>query len=260
LGACFLGGAAGQPRVHREAAVGLWSTIKKAAKKVWRAAKAVVRVVVRSILTVLNAFTIGVVDLVAGFLGVAPTKRLRLHVCIVWAEPPPQPDDPTIDQLLLAAIERTKKIYKERFKVDVRPYAKTFVQVITEPAPPEVLDFKTSFGEEFGIAGEYFARHLAGWNVIPISLTFPITVFVVRKVIGDDVGYSMLMLTDYVVIDRDALAIDNIAVPHEIGHACSLWHSGSKGNLMFGASPGAGEEVKWFQKNILRSSRHVQYW
>jgi len=241
--------------------VGLWSKIKKAAKKVWRAAKAALwRVAVRAALTVLNAFTVGAFDLVAGFLGLAPTKRLRLHVVVIWEEPPPRPDDPTLDQLLTTAIERTKKIYKERFKVDVRPYSKSFVQVITEPAPPEVLDFKASFGEEFGIAGEYFARHLAGWNVVPISLTFPITVFVVRKVVGDAVGYSMLMLTDYMVIDRDALAIDNIAVPHEIGHACSLWHSGSKGNLMYRGSPGAGENVKWFQKNILRSSRHVQYW
>lgn len=68
----------------------------------------------------------------------------------------------------------------------------------------------------------------------------------------------MSVIGDYVVIDHEGL-IDNVALAHEIGHTCSLWHSGSSDNLMYKASP-AGEKVKWFQKNLLRSSRHVQWW
>lgn len=68
----------------------------------------------------------------------------------------------------------------------------------------------------------------------------------------------MSVLGDYVVIAKEGL-MDNVALAHEIGHTCSLWHSGSSDNLMYKSSP-AGEKVKWFQKNLLRSSRHVQYW
>jgi hypothetical protein len=247
--------------------MGLWSKIKKAAKKVWRAAKAVVRVVVRVVITIVNSLTLGLPDLLLGFLA-WPPKRLRLHVFILSTEPPAGGGDdvtpnaqvvPT--QLVLDAIERTKKIYKKGFNVNVRPYGKAFVEILTDPAPAEALDFKCGIGSEFGEAGEYFAKHLAGWNAIPISLTFPVTVFVVRSVTGGvppPLGCSMSVIGDYVVIDHPGL-LDNVALAHELGHTCSLWHSGTPSNLMYRSSP-AGENVKWFQKNILRSSRHVQYW
>lgn len=73
----------------------------------------------------------------------------------------------------------------------------------------------------------------------------------------------MNVIGDYVVIDREGL-IQNVALAHEIGHTCGLspgrgWHDWTPSNLMYKEAP-AGEKVKWFQKNILRSSRHVQYW
>lgn len=243
--------------------MGLWSKIKKAAKKVWRATKAVVRVVVRAVITIVNSLTLGLPDLLLGFIA-WPPKKLRLHVFILSADAPPGGGDdvpantqvvPT--QEVTDAIERTKKIYKDKFNVKVKPYSKTFVEVLTDPAPPEVLDFECGAGQEFGVAGEYFAKHLAGWNAIPISGTFPVTVFVVRSLKGP-LGCSMSVIGDYVVIAHDGLA-DNVALAHEIGHTCSLWHSYSSDNLMYRQSP-AGEKVKWFQKNLLRSSRHVQYW
>lgn len=241
----------------------LWSKIKSAAKKVWRAAKAVVRVVVRAVVTIINNLTLGLIDLLLGFLA-WPPKRLRLHVFILSTEPsPPGGDDvpPNTqvvpEQLVQDAIDRTKRIYKERFNVNIRPYSTAFIEVITEPAPTQALDFECGISSEFGIAGEYFAQYLAGWNAIPISLAFPITVFVVRSLKGP-LGCSMSVLGDYVVIAREGL-MDNVALAHEIGHTCSLWHSGSSDNLMYKSSP-AGEKVKWFQKNLLRSSRHVQYW
>ena len=240
----------------------LWSKIKNVAKKAWRFVKAVVRVVVRVVITIVNNLTLGLPDLLLGFIA-WPPKRLRLHVFILSAEPPPGGGDvspstqvvPT--QLVQDAIDRTKKIYKERFNVNVRPYSKTFIEVITEPATAEALDFKCGIGSEFGEAGEFFAKYLAGWNAMPISFTFPVTVFVVRSLKGP-LGCSMSVIGDYVVIANNGL-MDNVALAHEIGHTCSLWHSGSSDNLMYKQSP-AGEKVKWFQKNLLRSSRHVQYW
>lgn len=243
--------------------MGLWSRIKKAAKKVWQKVKATVRVVVKAVITIVNSLTLGLFDLLFGFIG-WPRKRLRLHVFILTApgstgggdDVPPQQVVPT--QEVTDAIDRTKRIYKDKFNVDVRSYSKNFVEVITQPAPPEALDFECGIGSEFGDAGEFFAKHMAGWNLIPISLTFPVTVFVVRDLKAGSLGCSMSVLGEYVVIDHDGL-VDNVALAHEIGHACSLWHSGSSNNLMYKSSP-AGENVKWFQKNLLRSSRHVQFW
>ena len=61
--------------------MGLWSKIKGAVR-------AVVRVVVEAV----NRFTVGLLDLVFGALFVWigwPPKRLRLHVFILWSQPPP---------------------------------------------------------------------------------------------------------------------------------------------------------------------------
>jgi len=242
--------------------MGFWSKIKSVAKKVWRVTKAVVRVVVRAVITIVNSLTFGLYDLLLGFFA-WPPKKLRLHVFILTAPTSSGggdvvPAGPVAsEQLVLDAIERTKQLYKDKFNVDVKPYSKDFVEVLTEEVPPEALDFECGAGQEFGVAGEFFAKHLAGWNGIPISGTFPVTVFVVRSLKGP-LGCSMSVIGDYVVMAQPGLE-DNVALAHEIGHTCSLWHSGSSDNLMYRQSP-AGEKVKWFQKNLLRSSRHVQYW
>ena len=244
--------------------MGLWSSIKKVAKKIWRGVKAVVRVIVRVVITIINRLTLGLFDLLFGFFA-WPRKRLRLHVIILSVKST-NPDGgeslvPVVpEQDVAMVIENTKRIYKKLFNVEVLPYSKSFTQVLPEEPPAEVLDFKCSIGAEFGIAGEYFANHLAGWNAIPISFTFPITVFVVRELLEGPSGCSMSVLGEYVVIDEQGLKEDNmIALPHEMGHACGLWHSSTSMNLMHNGPP-AGEEVKWFQKNILRSSRHTQWW
>jgi hypothetical protein len=236
----------------------MWSWIKKKARQIWRGVKAVVRIIVRVVITFINAFTYGLYDLLLGFIA-WPPKRLRMHVFILWDEQPGGGDPlPPIEQVAQEAVDRTKKLYKDKFNVDVRPYSKTFIEKLNGPVPDSVLDFECGLGQEFGEAGEFFAQHLAGWNGIPIALTFPITVFVIRSFKGQDLGCSMYVLGDYVVITRQGL-MENVTLAHETGHTCGLWHSGTSNNLMFRSSP-AGENVKWFQKNILRSSRNVQYW
>ena len=237
--------------------MGLWSKIKGAVR-------AVVRVVVEAV----NRFTVGLLDLVFGALFVWigwPPKRLRLHVFILWSQPPPVIEGgppPPIEQVVQDAINHTRRIYKERFNVNVRPYAPSFIQVITDPVPAEALDVNCGWGIEFSEAGDYYASLLAGWVGIPISLTFPITVFVVRNL--DVLGCSMNVLGDYVIVDREGFETDYKTLAHEIGHTCGLspgpgGHDWTSSNLMY-KEPPAGEGVKWFQKNLLRSSRHVQYW
>lgn len=233
----------------------LWSSIKKAVKKVWRGVKAVVRVVVRVVILVVNSLTVGLFDLLLGFLA-WPPKKLRLHIFILSNQKGPlvNPAD------LTPAIDFARQTLKDKFNVKLLAYSESMVEIIKQPAPPAALDVpcdSDALKGEFGEAGEFFAKHLAGWNAIPVSLTFPITVFVVRDVQGKK-GCSLGPLTDYVTMDVAGVGVAT-TMAHEMGHSCSLWHSKTLSNLMW-PEDNRGNGAKWFQKNLLRSSRHVQYW
>lgn len=235
--------------------MGFWSKIKKAVKKVWQKVKAVVRSVVRIVAEAFGRI-FGIFDLLLGFL-TWPPKNLRVYIFILKDEqgrPIVSPTD------LDPAIAFARKLLKDKFNVNLKAYSKTFVEVGDEPAPSYALEVGCGtdlFGQEYGDAGEYFAAHLAGWNAIPISLTFPITVFIVRDVQGKQ-GCSLGPLTDYIVADPNGVKNPSL-IMHEIGHSCGLWHSGDQSNIMFAEST-RGDGVKGFQKNLFRSSRHVLYW
>lgn len=238
--------------------MGFWSSlknkIKKVVKKVWRVVKAVVRVVVRIVTTIIGA-VLGIFDLLLGFL-TWPPKKLRLQIFILSDQNGPlvNPGD------LTPAIDYARNTLKDRFNVKLLPYSKNMIEIIKEPAPNAALVVSCdsdALKEEFGQAGEFFANHLAGWNAIPISLTFPITAFVVSDIKGK-IGCSLGPLSDYLTISPSGVKSDS-TLAHEIGHSCSLWHSGSQSNLMWPNS-NRGNQVKWFQKNLFRSSRHVMYW
>jgi hypothetical protein len=232
----------------------LKNKIKKALKKVVRFVKAVVRAIVRVIVTVVG-LVLGIFDLLLGFIAFPP-KKMRIHIFILSTEKGPLVNAAD----LTPAIDFARKTFKDKFNVKLRTFGENMIELIKEPAPSAALTVHcdaSAIGEEFGEAGEFFAKHLAGWNAIPISLTFPITVFIVSDVV-DKQGCSLGPLTDYITVDPDGVANPTL-IAHEIGHACNLWHSGTKSNLMF-ADFDRGDGVKWFQKNLLRSSRHVTYW
>jgi hypothetical protein len=235
--------------------MGLWSKIKKAAKKVWQKVKAVVRTVVKVITEVIGR-VLGIFDLLLGFIA-WPPKKLRLHIFILTnSDGNPVVNTTDLDNSIAFA----KKTLKDKFNVKLLPYSKQFVEIIEEPAPAKALevscDFE-AFKEEYGDAGEYFAKHTAGWNAIPISVKFPITAFVVENVVNKQ-GCSLGPLSDYLTIDPEGVKSGS-TLAHEIGHSCGLWHSGTVSNIMF-KNPNRGNGAKWFQKNLLRSSRHVMYW
>jgi hypothetical protein len=141
--------------------------------------------------------------------------------------------------------------------VKVLAYSKNQVEIIEEQAPQSALEVACDGSDLFGDDGDFFAHHLAGWNAIPIALTFPVTAFIISN-IKDTKGCSLGPLTDYVLVDRDGVFVPS-TLAHELGHACNLWHSGTKSNLMYHPDD-RGDGVKWFQRNLLRSSRHVTYW
>lgn len=226
---------------------GFWSSVKNFAK-------AVVRAVVRAVSTVVG-LVLGIFDLLLGFL-TWPPKKLRLQIFILSTSAGPLVDPGD----LKPAVDFARKTLKDKFNVKMSAYGKNMIEIIKEPAPDAALDVGCgggAWGDEFGEAGDYFASHLAGWNAIPISLTFPITVFVVRDIDGK-LGCSLGPMSDYITLDVGGVKSET-TLAHEIGHACSLWHSSSKSNLMW-RNDDRGNGAKWFQKNLLRSSRHVLYW
>lgn len=214
-----------------------WSMMKKLINTTWLVTKAVMRMSARVMITIANHLSLGLPDLLFGFL-TWPEKKLRLHICILSTNPATPDQAPSSSSAQVAskqsvqnAIKRTQRFYKEFFNIKIIPYQKTFIEVIRDPAPTEVLNIRCGICFELGMAGAYFAKHLAGWRVIPLSFTFPITVFVIENLTYPSIGCSMSVLSDYIVIDPQGLR-DELTLAHEIGHACSLWHSGDPTNFM----------------------------
>jgi hypothetical protein len=249
--------------------MGIWSTIKNAAKKTWRVVKGVVRWAVKLVATVVM-WAINIWDFLFGFLN-WPQKYLTLHIVILSKIDPIdmkivpvcQPSD------LQSSIDQAERILRERVNVKLRPYAPQFAQILGGVAAQAALNPSccglTPAWEEFREQGEWYAGHTAGWVTgIPISLRFPITAFVVEDV-QCKAGCAIGPTADYLVIDMDGVnstgpRLNNSTLMHEIGHCCHLphWFVGVQ-NLMW---PGAdrGDETKWWQRNLFRNSRHVTYW
>lgn len=274
--------------ISRTIKMGFWSMIRKIIKKIWQKVKAIARTVIRIIFEIWMRI-INMVDLVFGFMRLVP-KKLHLHVIVLSQLNPIFVPIPTISSVppeefeigkiqtekfltstcsvpvanstdLTDSIDYAKKILKEKFNVELVPHRSEFVHVDTELAPDYALNVGSdtdALDEEYGNAGEFYAGKMAGWNCIrPLGAKFPITVFVVVDV-KDKRGCSLGPLTDYVTIDPGGLQHKSTLV-HEIAHSCGLWHSDLSSNIMFHDAT-RGSEVKWFQYNILRSSRHVLYW
>lgn len=247
--------------------MGIWSSIKKAAKKVWRAAKAVVRAVVRVVVVVVT-IPAKLFDLVFGWIG-WPPKRLKLHIAVLS-----DANGPLLADLndLMPSIELLKKVLKDRCNVNVRPYSSgnereidNWAQVLTKAAPEPALKVHCDLGalwDEFGDAGEFFAKNTAGWvgGFIPISLSFPITVFIVEEV-SEKIGCAVPVLTDYATVAASAIKRkDSSTLAHEVAHRCNLWHVGDKRNLAYHNSDREHPYwLSWWQRNLVRSSRHVTY-
>jgi hypothetical protein len=231
--------------------MGWWSKIKK----VWRWVKAVVRAVARMVVEVVTR-VLNFYDFFLGFL-TWPPKKLRIHIAILRNENGAALAATTDLDL---AIQYATRVFKDRLNVKLLAYGKPLVQVLDGAAPTAALYVRCDGGavlDELGEAGDYFAKHLAGWNAIPISLSFPITVFVVRDVDSKG-GCSLGPFTDYVTVELDGVKSDSL-MAHEIGHALGHFgHLGDSSNLMYKHNS-RGDHVRWWQKNLFRNSRHVTY-
>jgi hypothetical protein len=220
-------------------------------EKNWNGIKGSTRITTRIIAETVHRLLINIFDTLFGFLN-WPEKKLRVRIFILQdsqANPVVSPSD------LDNAIEYAKRSFKKNFNTRLLPYksGQKIAEVLQKKAPQEVLYTKGSIGalgEEFTITGSFFASNLSG-------SFYPITAFVVLD-IDHASGCSLGPLTDYVTLDPVG-AKNASTLAHEIAHGCGLWHVRSKSNLLW-RTFSRGDQVKWWQKNIFRSSRHVTYW
>jgi hypothetical protein len=219
--------------------------------KAWNVIKAIIRVTVRTLFETIHRLVINIVDTLFGFSN-WPEKKLRVKIFIMQD---PQADPVVSPTDLDAAVEYAKRSFKKNFNIRLLPHKsmQPFAEVLQKKPPHEVLYTKGGIGalsEEFKTPGSFFASNLSG-------LFYPVTAFVVLD-IDHASGCSLGPLTDYVTLDPVG-ARNASTLAHEIAHACGLWHQQEKSNLMW-RTFSREDEIKWWQKNIFRSSRHVTYW
>ena len=208
-------------------------------------------------------------------LGFRPAKRIRVFVKILRDEngvPVAAIDD------IAVGLATAQRILVAQANVSLHPAPlpgetlAAIVSILDIPAPTEALDVHcdaAAWREDFGIAGEFFSRHLArNYFGTWLGVGSPMTVFIVRDV-KDKAGCSLGPLTDYVTVAPIGLPgqstdgneggpLHSGVIAHEVGHACALWHVGNRSNLMHPSSEGT--KLSLWQKVVLRNSRHVTYW
>lgn len=259
----------------------MWSKIKKAFKKAWAYVKAAVRFVVRIVIFVVT-FIVKIFDFLTGFLVAWPPKKMKVHIAVLQDQGVPLIKCEDLDKLLRPSIDLLKRVYKDYCNISVSPYSSgnereidNWAQILNDQPPVEALNnaacslwTMNPFSQhQTGDAGEYFRTHLAGQvNGFQISLSFPITVFIV-KTIGDSnhpwFGCTIPIFTDYVLVTVDALTKEKSTIAHEIGHRCNIFreYNSDPTNLMYaGNSPNLPPyKLLGWQRAFVRSSRHVTY-
>jgi hypothetical protein len=241
--------------------MGFWSSIKKAVKAVVKTVKAVVKAVVEYVI-------VKPIKFLTSWIPV--TKKMRIQVFILRSESDiPLLKNPSDLQQLQSAITYATDVFKIRFNIKVEQYGKPIIQTLPTPAPSTALDVTCdsgAFKNEVGEAGTYFENNLAGWNFIPISLTFPISIFIVRDIAGK-VGCSLGALTDYITLSVEGTrpimvngANVSSTLAHELGHCCGLQHRDDTRNLMYRSRSSRGDHVTYWQKYVVRSSRHCTFY
>lgn len=213
--------------------------------------KGIARVAIRIIVEFIHRVIINLFDTLFGFLN-WPGKKLRIKLFILInreGNTPPAPGETD------KSIDFATRCFQKNFNVKLLPHhpEEPFAELLQKIPPSEALYVKCNtgaIGEEFKIAGSFFSSNLSG----PL---YPVTAFVVIDISGKD-GCCIGPVTDYLTLDANGIRIFT-TLAHEIGHSCGLWHIRKRSNLMW-PHRDRGDDVKWWQKNLFRGSRHVTYW
>lgn len=198
---------------------------------------------------------VGIPDIGGSLAGSRRPKKLRVRVAILRDEqgkPVAAPED------VEPSLAEARRVLREALAIDLMASAEPLVRTVAEPAPAAALDSPCAEGSwraDFGPGGAFFRRF--GVRGPASGSGAPITVFVVREVLGK-AGCSLGPLVDYVTVDLGALrGRTKRVLVHELGHACGLPHSRLVENLMLPRR--MGDRLESWQVAVLRSSRHVTY-
>jgi hypothetical protein len=202
---------------------------------------------------------VGIPELLGTLGGSRRTKKLRVAVAILRDENgSPVAKAADVER----AVDETRRVLREQAGIQLVAAREPFVATLEGPAPTTALDAPCAEGSwraDFGAGGGFFRDQAVrdGVAALVTGSGAPITVFVVRNVIGK-AGCSLGPLTDYLTIDGGALQPRLLRVlAHELGHACGLPHAGDETNLMHPKA--VGELLAPWQVAVFRSSRHVTY-
>ncbi|HSE80411.1 MAG TPA: matrixin family metalloprotease [Gaiellaceae bacterium] len=198
---------------------------------------------------------VGIPELAGSLAGSRRPKKLRVRVAILRDEngkPVATPED------VEPSLAEAKRVLREAAAIELLAAAEPLVRTIAEPAPAAALDSpcaEGSYRADFGRGGAFFRLHREAGGVTGSGA--PLTVFVVRDVLGK-AGCSLGPLVDHVTVDMSALTGRRLRVlAHELGHACGLPHSSAAENLMLPTR--MGDRLQPWQVAVFRSSRHVTY-
>ena len=197
----------------------------------------------------------GIVDAILDALGLKLLKKMRVCVIILRDE---RGVALATEADLQPAIDSAKQIYLAAANVKLTVER---IHTLDDPAPGHALDVRCgadAWGEDLWITGAYFdfqsSLHcITGAVSRIVGYGGQISVFVLRDIPGTTAGCSLGPLSDYVTIE----GARGICFAHELAHACGLWHHGPTTNLANNTC--GGTDLKWWQRVIVRNSRHVTY-
>lgn len=194
-------------------------------------------------------------DVFLGLFGIYPEKKLRMSV-IVLADENGKPVAESEE--LKGSIEDAVETYLEAANVQVLVEKIHVMETAAPEANLKPACGGTAVWDDIWSAGMYF-ENTANLQYFDsafqrlVGFAAPVVVFVVQEVKGGDIGCSLGPFTDYVTIEGRK----PICIAHEVAHACGLWHVKDRENL---ANHFCGaRKLAWWQKAVVRSSRHVTY-
>ncbi len=250
--------------------MGFLSGLKKAWKAVKKAVNRVVQVATAAVTTILNAVKLGLIGIlripamIGTLLGYLPLRQMRVYVKVLSNEQGiPLIHTAEDRRKLLEALGEARRIFRDQVNVILVPLEyRESIKTIRSPAPkaalkPRCVENGGAFADDFSDAGTFFRKHLVTTVAsIFTGYAVPITVFIVEDVQGKK--GCCLVTTDYVTVDLSGIReAPSWTLAHELGHANNLFHWRSGDSLMRSGSIGRKDYLKWWQKPLVRSSRHV---
>lgn len=252
-----------------------WSlrkALRKAARRVMRAAKKVARAV-RKVFRVAQELAwraASIFDFAGSLIGIRPRKHAGLKVFVLFDEndtkQTPVRDLVDVEQWVHVA----KDVFESKMNIRLHPHhgaSGKFVHTLS--APTWVLTGpRCNFAAGFKDRADWFEDHTTG---TALGYGGTMYVFVVRTldVPGDDLnGCAWPWIHNFCLVDAGqpvatptaAASPKPTTLAHELGHLCGIFpHSAAEHNLMNVDREDMDSKLNRLQKSAIRTARYVTY-